>query len=447
MKKIFVIDDEINMCKAMKMLLEGKGYSVEYQTDPCQALQRILSLNIFDLVITDLKMPEKNGIEVLEELHRNQLTIPVIILTAYGTIDTAVQAIKKGAADFITKPFNKDVIIHVVEKIFNYQDMKEEKKGVDEMKSSPLLEYRSGAIKDVMKIVEKISEVPSPVLLTGETGVGKQMIAKEIFKKYKIYKKKDNMKFVKVNCSSIPENLFESELFGHVKGSFTGAIQNYKGKVRLADDGILFLDEIGDMPLNMQSKLLRIIEDKNFEPVGSNETIYIDTKVICATNRDLTDMIEKKKFRDDLYYRINTFTINIPPLRSRREDIIYLAEYYIDYFCRELKKNTKILSKDLGRKLEEYHWPGNIRELKNIIERAVILSESEILEIYDIGIPGMFSNIKNNIESNILEKSEKDTILAALVDTDWNVSLAAKNLGITRGTLRYRMEKYQIKNG
>jgi transcriptional regulator with PAS, ATPase and Fis domain len=302
-------------------------------------------------------------------------------------------------------------------------------------------------MQTLMETVKKVAFVPSPVLILGESGTGKGLIAKAIHTLGEVATGKPSSKpFVRINCPAIPETLLQSELFGYRKGAFTGASSDFKGKIRLADGGTLFLDEIGDLPHTIQPKLLRLLEEKSFEPLGSTTTIQVNTKIICATNRDLSQLVAEGSFRKDLFYRINTFTINIPPLRERTEDIIPLAEFFLHKLSKEMGKTEKTLSDKVKKAFVEYSWPGNVRELLNVVERAVVLSNNNTLTLSDIPFEFHYQGTETTPDDeNKLIHTEKKLLVDALQKSGWNISAAARELGITRNTLRYRISKYKLK--
>ncbi|RKX78257.1 MAG: hypothetical protein DRP87_06765 [Spirochaetes bacterium] len=440
MYRIMVVDDEENMCFILKMLFEEEGYSVITFTNGEEALRLIDKGEVVDLIITDLKMQGIDGMGILDYLKKTERDIPLVMITAYGSIPDAVEAMKKGASDFITKPFNSDIILHIVKKIFRERNVQIENEILSDIFHEDNIIYMSGKMKKIIYMVKKFSSVSSPVLITGESGTGKELIAKSIHLKSGLHP------FVKINCSSIPESLFESELFGYQRGAFTGATKDYKGKIRMAELGTLFLDEIGELPMHIQPKLLRLLEDGCFEPLGSNTTIKVNTRFICATNRDLENMINEGQFRKDLYYRINTLNIRVPSLRERKEDILPLMDYYLSKFSQETGKNIKI-SEAVKQAFVSYDWPGNVRELRNIVERVVVLA-NEGEEIKLMHLPREFSQSSGSrifLEENKLETAEKSLILEELNKTGWNVTAAAKSLGISRSNLRYRIKKYKLK--
>ena len=448
MKRILVVDDEKNMCAALKILLENDGYSVITSSNGREAINYLTKGEVIDLIISDLKMPDIDGMGILNFLKETDTNIPLVLITAYGSIEVAVDAMKKGAEDFITKPFNKDVIRHIIRRIFRIETLENENKRLKDIIKKGKLVYKSKAMQDIMNTVKKIVSVSTPVLIMGESGSGKGLIAEAIHS-FGCDRAGTgcNKPFIRINCPAIPETLLESELFGYRKGAFTGATRDFKGKVRFADGGTLFLDEIADFPKNIQPKLLRLLEEKTFESLGSNNTIKINTRIICTTNRDMKALVKEGLFREDLFYRINAITIYIPPLRDRQEDIMALSEFFLDKYAREMGKNITGFSNEVRKALTAYPWPGNIRELRNLVERAVVLSSSEVIKLSDLPMEFQRVNIKVHNPENKLETTEINLLLDALHRSNGNISAAAKELGISRSTLRYRMKKHMLKNG
>ena len=446
MRQILVVDDEKNMCEVLKILLENHGYSVLTAADGSEAIERINNGEIIDLIISDLKMPGIDGMGILKFLKENEREIPLILITAYGSIEGAVEAIKMGAVDFITKPFNKDVISHVIARIFQMENLENENKHLKGIiRNGPLL-YRSGAMKQILETVQKVASVSTPVLIMGESGSGKGLIAEAIHTA--VAGQVDSSRpFIAINCPTIPETLLESELFGYRKGAFTGANKDFPGKVRLAEGGTLFLDEIGDFPLSIQAKLLRLLEEKCFEPLGSSTIIKINTRILCATNRDLRAMVAEGLFRKDLYYRINTITIQIPPLRERPEDIIPISEHFLARYAGELGKCIMGLTEAAKMVLREYSWPGNVRELRNVMERAAVLNSSGEIRLSDLPRELQEETALRQPRISRLENIEKQALVNALNCHQWNISAAARELGISRGKLRHRLHKYELTGG
>ncbi|AEF94030.1 two component, sigma54 specific, transcriptional regulator, Fis family [Desulfotomaculum nigrificans CO-1-SRB] len=451
-RKILVIDDEEHMCWALEKGLRQEGYQVLTATRGKQGLELIRN-EVPSLVILDLKMPEMDGLEVLVRAKEMMPKLPVIMITAHGTIDTAIEAMKLGATDYITKPFDLDELKLVVKQALMVNQLEVE---VNFLRSELSQKYdrivgNSQAIQDVCTLIEKVADSNATVLITGESGTGKEVTALTI---HQLSSRRDKP-FVPINCAALPESLLESELFGHEKGAFTGAVARKLGRFELANEGTLFLDEITEMPLSMQVKLLRVLQEKTFERVGGTESIQVDVRVIAATNRDPMECIKKGTFREDLYYRLNVLPIKLPPLRERVEDIPLLVMHFLKKFN---PSKEPAISPDAMGLLSTYQWPGNIRELQNVIERAVILSQGQEIKPYHLPkeIQKTDTN-KGSEEQNTglvinfpdqgisLEELEKELILKALEKSNGNQTKASQLLGITRSALLYRAQKYQIK--
>lgn len=450
MNKILVIDDEEHMCWALEKGLRQEGYQVLTATRSKQGLE-LLRKEIPSLVILDLKMPEMDGLEVLVKAKDLMPKLPVIMITAHGTIDTAIEAMKLGAADYITKPFDLDELKLVVRQALMVSRLQEE---VTFLRSELSKKYgrivgNSQAIQDVCTLVEKVADSNATVLITGESGTGKEVTALSI---HQLSSRRDKP-FVPINCAALPESLLESELFGHEKGAFTGAVARKLGRFELANHGTLFLDEITEMPLSMQVKLLQVLQEKQFERVGGTESIKVDVRVIAATNRDPMECIRKGTFREDLYYRLNVLPIHLPPLRERAEDIPLLVMHFLQKFN---PSQEQFMSPEAMGLLTSYEWPGNIRELQNVIERAVILSQGHEIKAHHLpkeiqktdtgkseASQGLIINFPDQGIS--FDEVEKELILKALEKSGGNQTKAAQLLGITRSALLYRAQKYQIK--
>lgn len=451
MAAILVVDDEKNMCSVLRILLEGDGYTVYTAETGLRALKELGTHPRIDLIISDLRMPDVDGIELLHRLQQQGRDIPLILITAYGSIEVAVEAMKKGATDFITKPFNKDVIRHIVRKTLDQSVDHEGMIDPEQEPGSGKAVYKSNVMEKIMRTVRKVAHVQTPLLIIGESGVGKEVIARTIHRLGSSSAKDEGSRpFVSISCPSVPETLIASELFGYQKGAFSGASKDYKGKLSIANGGTLLLDEIGDLPLDVQPRLLRFLEEKTFQPLGGNSTVSVEARIICATNRALPEMVRSGAFREDLYYRINTITLKIPPLRERREDILPLTHHFIAKYNKETGKTVRRVSPEVMKALMTYRWPGNVRELRNVIESAVVLSNSNILNIEDIPAEILPNNAAGEMiapvrkTTNRLEDTEIELLRKVLVQNRWNVTAAARELGITRNTLRYRMTKYDI---
>ncbi len=451
MASILVVDDEPKIRHILKIMLGFKGHEVQEASDGEQALHMINN-GAYDLVITDIRMPRLDGLELLDEIQKMEIPCPVIFITAFATVDTAVEAMKKGAIDYITKPFEENKIILTVEKALGISELLREniqlREELERYSGSDELVCVSEAMKKLMNMAIKVaSKGDTTVLITGESGTGKEVIARFI---HNNSPRKDG-RFVAVNCAAITDNLVESTLFGHEKGSFTGADKRKQGVFEYAAGGTLFLDEIGDLPLEAQAKLLRALQEKVIQRVGGNRPIKVDARVVCATNQDLEDLVKKGRFRQDLFFRINVFPLHIPPLRERKEAIIPLAEHFINKFI-ERQCQGPYLTQGAKRILMEHTWPGNVRELANAVERAVIIAGAPPISADTL------SFLKNSRmqreyaeqlrlppEGLNLEALEKDLIRQALQATGNNQSAAARLLGLTRSKLRTRVK--QLENG
>lgn len=445
MRTILVIDDEEHMRWVLREALVGEGYRVLAADSGERGLE---VRELYDLVVLDLKLPGMGGLEVLSRLKQSRLGMPVIVITAHGSIDTAISAMKLGADDYITKPFEMDELILAVKKSLEVQDLVQEVKHLRMQ-----LQRQSGAdrvigqseeMQAVRQLVTQIAPTSASVLITGESGTGKEVVARAI---HECSSRVDGP-FIAVNCGAIPENLLESELFGYEKGAFTGAIARKPGRFEAADGGTLFLDEIGELPLSMQVKLLRFLQELSFERVGGTQTIKVDVRILAATNRDLARSIEEGFFREDLYYRLNVLSVELPPLRLRREDISVLAENFLARY--RGNKRIRCFASETLRILQEYSWPGNVRELENAVQRATILTMGEEIEPGDLP-PNV--RVRRSLEASrfilppegiCLEDVEKDLIRQALEQTASNQTKAANLLGITRSALIYRMQKHGI---
>lgn len=445
---ILLVDDEINMLEVLKDVLVGEGHSVAMASSGYEAIEVMKKGLSIDLVITDLKMPEMDGIELLESLKEQWGQVPVVILTGYGTVEGAVEAIKKGAYDYILKPFKPDEILGLIERIVERKGLVEDniyfQQELSKVYGFEKILGNSPGIQSVFETVETVSETDSSVVLTGESGTGKELIAHAIH----YASRRKGKRFVKVNCAAFAEGVLESEIFGHEKGAFTSAVSQRIGRFELADGGTLFLDEIGDIPISTQIKLLRILQTKEFERVGGTETIKVNVRLISATNQQLDEKIREGAFREDLFYRLNVVPIQIPPLRERREDIPILSEYFLRDFSRETNKKIEGINEKAMELLVAYSWPGNVRELRNYIERAVVFCRRDRIEPQDL--PSLLRGredlrgIRLTLTSKSLYEMEKKLIQHVLEETQWNLSRAAGELDISRGTLYSKLKKYGL---
>ncbi len=449
--RILVVEDEDKLRRVIQLHLESAGFEVDGTATAEQALPLA---TVADLVITDLRLPGMDGLQLIQQLQTRGIPAAVIVMTAHGSVETAVEAMKLGAADFLQKPFSLDHLTTIVEKVLAIQSLRNEnqrmRQELDQRYQFDNIIGRSSAMREIFHTVERVAPTRTTVLLAGESGVGKDLIARAIHQ----HSPRKNHAFVKINCTALPENLMESELFGYEKGAFTGATASKPGKFEQADGGTAFLDEIGDVPGNIQVKLLRILQERQFERLGSNLTRSVDVRVIAATNADLRAALEEGRFREDLYYRLNVVPINIPPLRERREDIPFLAMHFVRSLSRELGSVAKEISAASMDRLVAHTWPGNVRELENTIERSLVLASNETLQPADIRIelprnaPAMsLQEMPLLPEGETLEHWEQMMIREALRRANGNKSQAARMLGLTRNALRYRLSQMGLDNG
>ena len=444
MKKILVVDDDKNILKVIKMKLESEGFQVASALKSQVALE-IAKDEIFDLALLDLKLNGKNGIELMEDLHSINPELPVIILTAYGAIDTAVEAMRKGAYSYLTKPFDDNELLlqidQCLEKAVTSYEVKKLNNIVKEKYGFDNIIGQNGKMKKVMKKVAQAAVTDSIVHIEGGSGTGKELIAKTL---HAASLRKDGP-FVAINCAAIPENLMESELFGYEKGAFTGATKRKKGFFTQAAGGSIFLDEISEMPFPMQAKLLRVIEEREYYPLGSEKTVKVDARIIIASNKDLAKEVENKTFREDLYYRIHVIPIKLPPLKDRKESIPLLAKHFLKKYSTKINKEMNGFSKSAMQKLLLHTWPGNVRELENTIECAVALSTKNVIQ-EDLILPAR--DIKTSSPQPLKtakEDFEKHYIIQLFEFTRGNVSKAAKLAGRYRADLYDLLKKYDMK--
>ncbi len=448
MPTILIVEDEAKMRRLLELDLGEDGFTT-LSADTAEAGAKLLSENPIDLVITDLKLPGMSGLEFLQFTKQQNAALPVIVMTAFGTVETAVEAMKAGAGDYVLKPFSLAEMRMVVHKELDVHRLREENRSLREALGRryehPNVVARSAKMQEVLATVERVAPTNSTVLLGGESGVGKDMIARAIHEK----SRRASGPFIKINSTAIPENLLESELFGYEKGAFTGATASKPGKFELADKGTLFLDEIGDVPPAIQVKLLRVLQEREFERLGGTKTLKVDVRLIAATNRDLREALEQGTFREDLYYRLNVVPIDIPPLRDHKEDIPDLVNLFISRFLADSANKVSSIAAPAMKLLIEHYWPGNVRELQNVIERACALAPGSTLEPVDIRID--VRNHKATGDSNgflpdgmTLEQWEDEMIREALKRAHGNKSQAARLLGLSRNALRYRLSKIGI---
>ncbi len=460
MKKILVVDDQRTVCYSLERFLQSEDYEVYTVQSGEEALVILDNLRP-DLVIMDVRMPGMDGIEVLRKIKDSQPNIQVIMMTAYSTTEKAIQAIKLGAYDYITKPFDNDELLIRIKEAIKAKELMEKVvtfDGFDEYPGSERIIGKSPAMLEIYKQIGKAAPTDAPVLIKGESGTGKELIARAIYH----FSNRSNKPFLAINCAAIPEQLLESELFGYEKGAFTGADFKRIGKFEQCSGGTVFLDEIGDMPLSLQAKLLRVLQDGLFQRLGGTENIKSDIRIITATNKNLEEMVKRGTFREDLYYRINVVTINVPPLRERKEDIKELVHYFIQKYNKKLGKTIKGITTDTLKKLEEYSWPGNVRELENVIQKAMVFCNSDYISLESC--EGLYQNlargscvslqeaIENLVElafkdgchdrfQEIVSALEKSMVKKAMELTKGNQVQAARLLGISRNTLRKKLEE------
>ena len=447
MPTILIVEDEAKMRRLLELNLGEDGFTTLSGGDAETGL-KMLRESTVDLVLTDLKLPGMSGLEFLQAVKRQNSALPVIVMTAFGTVETAVEAMKAGASDYVLKPFSLAEMRMVVRKELDVRKLREENRSLREalgkQYSHPNIVARSPKMQEVLATVERVATTNSTVLLGGESGVGKDLIARAIHEK----SRRVSGPFIKINSTAIPENLLESELFGFEKGAFTGANVSKPGKFELADKGTLFLDEIGDVPPATQVKLLRVLQEREFERLGGTKTIKVDVRLIAATNRDLREALEQGTFREDLYYRLNVVPIDIAPLRQRKQDIPDLVNLFISRFSGDSGKPVESISPEALQILMSYHWPGNVRELQNIIERACALTRGSVLEPADVHLderPARAISGSGFLPDGMtLESWEEEMIREALRRANGNKSQAARLLGLSRNALRYRLSKIGI---
>lgn len=443
--KILVVDDDLEMCRWLSDVLGGEGFSIITSNDSLEA-SRMLKGEEFDVMVTDLKMKGLKGLDLLEEAKKTAPGTPVIIITAFGTIESAIKAMKLGAYDYITKPFQMDELVLIVKKALENRLLKKEvvrlKKEMESRYHFHQLVGKSPSMQKIYELIERISDSPSNVLITGESGTGKELVAKAIH--YNGIRKEGP--FIAVNCAAIPETLLESELFGYKKGAFTDAKMDKKGLIFEAHEGTLFLDEITEMSSTLQAKLLRVIEEREVRPLGDTNSYPIDVRTISTSNRDIKSLIQQGRFREDLYYRLKVIDIELPPLRVRKEDIPFLIDHFVKKFSQEMKKPVLEISQEAFKILLNYSWPGNVRELENVIQRAITLSQKEIILPEDLPPTVMQEPEKDFTEKALkgrytVDQLEREYIKKILMEVGGNKSKAAEILGLDRKTLYRKLQE------
>jgi two-component system, NtrC family, response regulator PilR len=457
--KILIVDDDRNLRKMLAFVLDKEGYQVEEAISGLEALKKLKGRN-FDLVISDIRMPDLNGIELLKKIKTHDQDLPVIMITAYATTDDAIEAMKLGAEDYITKPFNLDELKIIINKSLHKKSIERENVELKEkLSDKEKFENIVGAdpkMRKIFELIDTIAQTDSTVLISGESGTGKELIARAIHSKCS----RAAQKFISINCGALPENLLESELFGHKKGAFTDAYQDKEGLFEAANHGTLFLDEISEMSQKMQVKILRAIQEKIIRRVGGNQEIPVDVRIITATNRDLVESIERGEFRSDLYYRLNVISIKVPPLRERKDDIPILMQYFLQRYNKKFAKNIQGFEKKVLECFQKYNWPGNVRELENFIERGIALEKGQVISanslpsevIYNLdasAVTGadwqaMLGLGKFNF-TEYIDNISKSIVIKALELNNGNVKKTAALLQVNYRSLRYLIEKFNLK--
>ena len=444
--RILIVDDEESQRQQLAGFLKKQGFSVTTAESGPDAITICQDKN-FEVALIDLKMPGMDGIELLKKLKESNPEIQVIMMTAYGSVESAVEAMKLGAYHYVNKPINlEELKLNVKKALESYHLLMENKylkEELEEKYKDVQIIGDSKEIRGVLSTVSRVAKTKTTVLIRGESGTGKELVARAV---HGLSERADK-RFLPVSCAALPETLLESELFGHERGAFTGAIKKREGRFELADGGTLFLDEVGDIPMETQAKLLRVIESQEFERLGGKETLKADVRIISATNQDLEKKIREKSFREDLYYRLNVISIFIPPLRERKEDILLLVDHFIKKANQRCGRSVKGITPEVKDIIMNYDWPGNIRELENVIERGVVLSRTDAIDKGDLPYLGLVSD--KSLEyvppaSHSLKDMEKDHILRVLKKTNWNLKKSAEILGIHRNTLRLKMQEYGI---
>ncbi|HIJ40005.1 MAG TPA: sigma-54-dependent Fis family transcriptional regulator [Deltaproteobacteria bacterium] len=456
--RILIIDDELNICTRCVKILLKTGYAAQYALDGYEAL-KMVEERPFDLIITDLKMSSMGGMEVLRRVKDVHPDTMVIVITGYATVSSAVEVMKMGAFDYLPKPFTPDELRAVVHNALDAREAEIHNRILKERKgpSKPVTHQLVGSspkIKTVINMVQKVAPTDSTVLIYGESGTGKELIARAL---HANSRRKEEV-FFAVDCGALSANLIESELFGYEKGAFTGAHKNKDGIFKLAHRGTVFLDEISNVSLEIQGKLLRFLETREFLPLGAASVQKVDIRIILATNRDLKEMVEEGAFREDFYYRIYVYPISLPPLRERKSDILPIAYHFLEQFNRAMGKQVKGFDREAARQLSDYDWPGNVRQLRNIIERAVILCDAELISAGELSLTGKMDNLtemvpstneglkklKKEVRQRAGDRVEKNFLLHALAQNDWNATRAAKNVGIQRTNFQNLLKKHAI---
>ena len=434
---ILIVDDELEMCLSSAELLQSEGYRTFYTTDPAETL-RIMEQQQIDLLLMDLRMPHIGGIDLLKATKKHKHSIATIMMTGYPTVEDAVAAMRYGALNVYLKPLNWDELLKEIRELANKQERKQSLPS----QSAATIVTQHPSMQAILKTIDKAAPAHAPVLITGESGTGKELVANSIHYR----SARAARPFVRVNCAALPDDLLESELFGHEKGAFTGAIKERKGRFELANTGTIFLDEIGDMSLKTQAKILRVLQEREFERLGGTATLKVDIRILAATNKPLQQMIQQGKFREDLYYRLSVITFHLPPLRERGEDALLLASHFLHTYNPIYNKTIQGFSDAVCDFFRQHQWPGNVRELKNCIERAVIFCERDTIDIEDLAsqYAELIRGVSGYTYADELEQVNRDIILDALDKSDGVKQKAADLLNISRRTLYNRMKKFGI---
>ncbi len=447
--KILVVDDEFSHRKMLEAVLSAEGYEIDQAEDGQAAIEQVVQ-RFYDLILMDIRMGRVGGIEALKKIKQISPGIPVIIMTAYASVNTAIDALKSGAYDYLTKPLDIDELKILIEKALRFKQLEEENRYLKERLNNRFdfanIIGCSKSMNQLLETVTLVAPTDATVLITGESGTGKELIVNAIHQN----SPRRGKPLIKVNCAALPETLLESELFGHEKGAFTGALTQRKGRFQLAHLGSIFLDEITEMSTVIQAKILRVLQEQEFEPIGSSHTLKIDTRVMTATNKNIEEEISAGRFREDLYFRINVITLRVPPLRERRDDIPLLADFFLKRFTDKNRKPIKGFTPRAVDLMMRYEWPGNIRELENLVERAVIMARGEMITPSEF--PEVITRLdpesnKTEIEltpGRSLKEVEKEMIIRTLQDTGGNRTHAANILGISRRTLQLKLKAYGI---
>jgi len=458
--RILVVDDEMIVCESCKRILEEEGYEVETALSGKEAFEK-MKANPFDIVITDLKMPGIDGMEVLRTFRKEYPDSIIIMITGFSTVETAVEAMKLGAFDYIPKPFTPDEVSIVVKKAIEKKSLMLEniylRQELQEKYGFHNIVGKSKKMQEIYRVIAKVATTDSTVLIYGQSGTGKELIARAIH----FNSPRREKQFVPVDCAVLSENLLESELFGHVRGSFTGAVTTKPGLFEVADGGTVFLDEVGNISLSIQAKLLRVLQEREFTPVGGTKAKKVDIRLIAATNKDLEKMIKEETFREDLYYRLNIVPISLPALRERQEDIPLLAVHFLKKYAEEMGKTIKGFTPEAMEKLMRYPWPGNVRELENVVERTVVMIDDEMVRVEHLILPGQqekeilenqipmtsdeLKEIKKQVREKAVEEIERSFVLNALERHQWNVTRAAGEVGMLRPNFQALMRKYNLR--